>query len=294
MNVLATPVTRVRTVARSLGASLSEIAAILREAARHRPKPPREGLVLDVGGGQSPHPRADVAVDKYLVDNFERPGEADVDLSKPFVVADGQRMPFADGTFDYSIALHVLEHATDPAAFASELSRVSGAGFVQVPTRQSELTFGWPYHAWLIDREGDCLVFSPRNEQRAPFGELFHRSYADETLLRLWWAAHRSRWHHSLEWVERLEVRVNGRGQADKSASLDVERTVATLESWAARGALKELSPGLRDALRCPLCRSELEDEPGFLRCSGCGNRFPLVGGVPVLVDEAAEAFAAV
>ncbi|MEX2031849.1 MAG: methyltransferase domain-containing protein [Dehalococcoidia bacterium] len=275
---------------RSVSAAVSELAEIRREAVKHRPKPPRDGLVLDVGGGQSPHPRADVTLDKYLVDNFERPGEADVDLSKPLVVADGQRIPFADGTFAYSVALHVLEHATDPAAFAAELSRVSPAGFVQVPTRESELTFGWPYHAWYIDRQDDCLVFSQRDERRAPFGDLFHSSYARDTLLRLWWAAHRSRWHHSIEWTGRLQVRVEGQGEADRSARLDVERTVATLESLAARGALKELPPVLRQALRCPLCRSKLVDEPGFLRCSACGNRFPLVGGVPVLVEEAAHA----
>src|SRR6266568_7871058 len=102
---------------------------------------------------------------------------AQIDVSRPLIVADGERLPFADRSVAYAIALHVLEHATDPRAFAEELARVAPAGFAQVPTREAELTFGWPYHPWLIDRDGDTLIFVPREDRKAPAGELFHRAY---------------------------------------------------------------------------------------------------------------------
>src|SRR5437868_618603 len=82
-----------------------------REARRHMPSPPATGLVLEVGAGQKALPRADFIVDKYVADNFERPAEAQIDVSRPLIVADGERLPFADRSVAYAIALHVLEHA---------------------------------------------------------------------------------------------------------------------------------------------------------------------------------------
>ncbi len=52
-----------------------------------------------------------------------------------------------------------------------------------------------------------------------------------------------------------------------------------------------------RELLRCPACHAELADEPAdgpadgpapVLACTGCGRRYPVREGVPVLlVDEA-------
>ena len=275
--------------ARSLGgtavSAIKELSRIPAESARHRPRPPSDGLVLDVGGGQSPHPRANVVVDKYVVDDFERAGP--LELAQPLIVADGHRLPFAAGTFAYVIAMHVLEHATDPVRFASELARVAEAGFVQLPSRESELTFGWPFHPWLVDREDSTLVFRPKGERRAHMGSFFHESYNDSALMRLWWASNRSRWHHSLEWRGRLDVRVEGESAADQTAALDVGRTVAALAQLSEQRRLVPLSEPLRDALRCPICGGTLASEPGRLSCRECGRSYPIVGEVPVLLEEA-------
>jgi hypothetical protein len=185
---LGSQLERMRTIAASGVSALREVARVPSENARHRPTPPLNGLVLDRGEGQSPHPRADVVVDKYVFDDFERAGS--FDLSKPLVVAYGHRLPFADRTFTYAIAMHVVEHATDPIQFTSELSRVASAGFVQVPTLESELTFGWPYHPWIINRDRETLVFTPKDERRAPLGSFFHESFSKSMLFRLWWSAH--------------------------------------------------------------------------------------------------------
>ena len=266
-----------------------ELAAIPREARRNKPHPPTEGLVLEIGGGQSPHPRADVVVDKYVADSFERAGEAALDVSRPLVVADGHRLPFADQSVSYTLAIHVLEHATDPARFAAELARVSPAGFVQTPTAEAELTFGWPYHPWLIERSGEMLHFSPKYDRRAPYGERFHRSYAESPLMRLWWSAHRSRWLHSIEWRERLQVQVADAGDAERSAALDIEETIASLEGRAQRGTLQPLGKSVRGVLRCPLCLGVLAFEPKCAACTSCDSTYPVVGEVPILLEEAAS-----
>ena len=46
-------------------------------------------------------------MDKYLADNFERPREADLDFSKPLLMADGHRLPLADKSMR-TRSLHVL------------------------------------------------------------------------------------------------------------------------------------------------------------------------------------------
>ena len=271
-----------RTLLRLSRELAGSVRAIRRNAVRHRPAPPASGLVLDVGAGHAAHPRADLVVDKYVADDFER--AAALDLRKPLIVADGHALPLADAAFDYVIASHVLEHAIDPVRFAGELARVGAAGFVQVPSREAELTFGWPFHPWLIDLEQGTLVFHPRGDAGAPLGALFHESFAHSMLFRMWFAANRDTWHHTRHWTGSFPVRVDGPSRAPETATLDVARTVETLPRIGAFGP----QGVLREALRCPADGGRLRGESGRLVCEGCGRAYPLAGGVPVLLAEAA------
>jgi hypothetical protein len=258
------------------------LRALRRNAVHHSPAPPASGLVLDVGSGQAAHPCSDLVVDKYVADDFER-GSA-LDLRKPLVVADGHALPFATDAFAYVIASHVLEHATDPALFAGELSRIAAAGFVQVPAREAELTFGWPFHPWLIDLEDDVLVFHPRGDAHAPVGELLHDVYADSALFRVWFGANRGIWHHSVHWTGSLAVRVAGTSQAPQTATLDVEHTLQAVPRMGARGP----EGPARDALRCPHDQGRLRASGERLSCEQCDRSYPVAASVPVLLAEAA------
>ena len=46
---------------------------------------------------------------------------------------DGERLPYADGSFELGVLSHVLEHVRDPAALLAEVARVCGAVVVEVP-----------------------------------------------------------------------------------------------------------------------------------------------------------------
>ena len=216
-----------------------------------------------------------------MADDFER--GYPLSRAKPLIVADGQALPFKDGALSYLIASHVLEHATDPERFAAELSRVARAGFVQVPSALSERVFGWPFHPWLIEREGDVLLFSPKPSVDPSAGAPMHELYRDSPLFRIFWVAHRSAFHHSLHWQDRVAVRVSGPSSAAETAELDVERTIAELR----RTPTPPLSPELRDALVCPLCRGGLRSSAGMLECESCGRVYPTVDSVPLLLEEA-------
>lgn len=279
--------------ARAAVANLRSIAGDLQSArlqsGRHQPSPPLDGLVVEVGGGQRPQPRADIVVDKYVYDDTERAGETQLDTSRPLVVADGQYLPFADDSVDYVIAMHVLEHATDPERFAAELSRVAPRGFVQVPSREAELTFGWKFHPWLIDLAGGKLVFRPKGELNAPCGDLFHSEFNRSSTMRLWWMSRLDLWLHSVEWQGELAVEASAHERAEVTAQFDPEQTIAALRSLSDRNGARGPAGSARDALRCPLCRGALRWEHGTTACVDCARAFPVVGSVPVLVIEAAQ-----
>jgi SAM-dependent methyltransferase/uncharacterized protein YbaR (Trm112 family) len=53
------------------------------------------------------------------------------------------------------------------------------------------------------------------------------------------------------------------------------------------------LSHDIQARLRCPICKGQLEVGPDFVLCTSgeCGKRFPLVDGIPVLINEESSVF---
>ena len=40
--------------------------------------------------------------------------------------------------------------------------------------------------------------------------------------------------------------------------------------------------------LACPACKKDVREESGFIVCTGCGRRYPVRDGIPImLIDEA-------
>ena len=134
---------------------------------------PSGALVLEIGSGHRPHPRADVLTDKYLED-VERGGGLVSD--RPFVQADAQQLPFKAKAFDYVICRHVLEHLQDPEAFFREVSRVGRAGYIETPSVIWErLHPTRTYHRWyVLEINGELVMMrKPPARTRSPFGYLF-------------------------------------------------------------------------------------------------------------------------
>ena len=139
---------------------------------------PDSALVLDVGGWAAPHPRADWVIDIgpyetrdwYETIGGPRRRHAERFTAESWVVHDicaPGPWPFERDTFDFAICSQTLEDVRDPVKVCSELSRVARAGYVETPAAVVELTrgiesqlwCGWRHHRWLVEREGDGLVF---------------------------------------------------------------------------------------------------------------------------------------
>lgn len=136
---------------------------------------PPTAQVVDVGGGASPFPRADVVLDARAF--AERPVHREMPLSYPrrfskeswhqLDLCERRPWPFPDKQFDYAVCSHLLEDVRDPIWICAELCRIAKSGYVEVPSRVLEQSrgvesphyAGYCHHRWLVQRSGNGLEF---------------------------------------------------------------------------------------------------------------------------------------
>jgi len=116
----------------------------------------REALVLEVGSGASPYFRANVLCDAY--EETQERFYAYLVHDRPTILAFGERLPFKDGSFDFVIASHVLEHSAEPEKFLSEIQRVGKAGYIEVPDAFMERLTHYGFHRLEISDVDNQLV----------------------------------------------------------------------------------------------------------------------------------------
>ncbi len=168
--------------------------------------------VLDVGGWADPLGRADWVIDVmpfgsrglYRREGWvQRPAEAERFTEDTWVqrdLCDRRPWPFEDGQFDFVICSHTLEDVRDPVWACAELQRVGRAGYIEVPSRLEEQSWGvhgdfagWSHHHWLID-VGEAHIdfsFKPHLLHSRPdchFPAEFRAGLtARERVQTLWW-----------------------------------------------------------------------------------------------------------
>lgn len=128
-------------------------------------------LVLEIGGGPIPFWRSDLQCDNDILESKERADA--LRCRTPLVCCDIASLPFRDGAFDCVVCSQVLEHVEDPVLACSELSRVAHRGYIETPSHLRELLLGWPFHKWIVEIQGESLVFAP-NLLPQPFGRRIH------------------------------------------------------------------------------------------------------------------------
>lgn len=184
---------------------------------------PADALVLEVGSGHRPHPRADVLTDKYLED-IERGGKLVTD--RPFVQADAQQLPFKTKVFDYVLCRHVLEHLDEPKAFFNEISRVGRAGYIESPSIIWEhLHPTRSYHRWyVLEIDGELvLMCKPQRHANSLFGSLFETLNRHSPEYRLFVRRYADLFYVRYHWRDRVNYCVE---------PLDEKRRAWFLEPW--------------------------------------------------------------
>ncbi len=137
---------------------------------------PSNSRILDVGGASAPHNQAShlidiVSYDKVKFENSKGPGQRKLLPKENYTqhdICSREPWPFQDKFFDFSICSHVLEDVRDPLWVCSELIRVSKAGYIEVPSKKYETTFGLEakklagasHHRWIVDLSENKLRFT--------------------------------------------------------------------------------------------------------------------------------------
>jgi hypothetical protein len=115
-------------------------------------------------------------------------------------VCDRRPYPFGDNEIDFVICSQLLEDVRDPLWVCSELIRVAKAGYIEVPSRLEEQSWGvngafvgWSHHRWLIDVgeeaiEFTCKLHALHAHPEWYFPEGFWSRLSDEQRVQtLWW-----------------------------------------------------------------------------------------------------------
>ena len=145
-------------------------------------------LVLDVGSGGWPFRRADHLADKYLGGTSHRVEEI-VQDHRPMYEVDLEALCFADKSYDFVFCSHVLEHLDHPGRAIRELARVGRRGYIEVPTRLSDILFNFTrlqnHHRWHgLVLDGTLLFVEWSDRERREIGNHFfnalHSAYANQ------------------------------------------------------------------------------------------------------------------
>lgn len=272
-------------------------------------------LVLEIGSGHNPYPRSNILCDRFLFNNNQRADFA-IRYDRPLVIARGEKLPFKNKVFDYVICSQVIEHSSNPLAFAKEMERVGKRGVIICPHAIRERLFGWKYHQWYIVQEKGQLIFIPKKEKEANvLGQFFHQLYQKKTFFRRFCLENNNKLNIFYYWQRKIKIKV-------ENQKPDFEKWEKQLEQFLKRidfSVLKDIgfycqelsqrffnktcseirksiwqirkirNPGvavsfLRDLICCPVCHSDLKLGRQII-CQNCGKKYSIVKGIPVLLD---------
>lgn len=136
--------------------------------------------VLDIGGWACPFNRAQWVMDAepYETRGYYRTfggppsqgGEKEWFSRETWVqrdLCDKSPYPFPDKYFDFVVCSHTLEDLRDPVWVCREMTRIGKRGYVEVPSRVWESTWGverphqagLSHHRWLVEIKGQRITF---------------------------------------------------------------------------------------------------------------------------------------
>lgn len=135
-------------------------------------------VVIDIGSGNYPIPRADILVDFFPDENIHRSGNIIED--KPLVICSIERLPFREKSIDFAISSHVFEHINKSAKAASELMVIAKAGYIETPAYGKDIIVGSGYlHKWqVVEFEGALHFFEYSQRQ--------HEANICSPIMNLW------------------------------------------------------------------------------------------------------------
>ena len=247
------------------------------------------GLVLDVGSGGFPYPRADVLLDR-LTGSEHRNGDSMM-IDRPTVFGDAQKMPFKDKAFDFVIASHILEHMSSPENFLVEIQRVGKAGYIETPNIFFERFFPYNIHCLEVMYIGGALHI---HKKHGPIEDSFLGSLnmlCNDPKWSKYFINNPDMFHVRYFWNDKINYKIdNPEISSDWIERINAESQVSEAKvsyahrekGWRSSGLnmlnrwhsflrvrrLKHFD--LLSILVCPDCHGQLRQQDHWLTCEGC------------------------
>jgi SAM-dependent methyltransferase len=250
-------------------------------------------LVLEVGAGGNPYPRANVLLDAYEATRERH--WVPLTTDRPTVLGFAENLPFKDHAFDFVIAAHVLEHSADPERFLTELQRVAKAGYIEVPDAFMERINPYMDHRLEITCRNQKLVIRKKTAwQNDPEVIELYEDRVKPFLARDLIPSNPFEFHVRYYWrnqisYEIVNPEVNARWPApvvDRAAPpITVSNRIRQMTRDILRGLLSQRSRNaaldLLPLLRCTICHAtNLVREVNAVHCEKCGTSFPVRNSV--------------
>jgi len=178
-----------------------------------------DDVVLDIGGWGRPFTRADWVMDLMPYETrgqFGRDGPPPERFTRETWIerdiCDREPYPFDDKQLDFVVCSHTLEDVRDPVWVCAEMVRIAKAGYIEVPSRLEEQSYGfqgpwvgWGHHHWLVDMGDDRIEFvfkhhvlHLRDTDHFPAG--FREALPEERRVATLW------WQGSFDYRERIFI----------------------------------------------------------------------------------------
>jgi uncharacterized protein YbaR (Trm112 family)/SAM-dependent methyltransferase len=286
--------------------------------------------VLEIGVGTNPSGKSNILLDKYVdTSELHRSNKKKISHfgNKPFILADGNQLPFKNKSIDVIICRHVIEHMDKPEKFLYELQRVALKGYLEWPSvfcelirggygNQNEIRAlfsketeqhlahlehgkGTLGHKWFIESKDRYIYFLAKQKALYPlylmFGTYIKKGGGQKLLRKL--ASHSI----SYQWwnKERKLEAVNITGNAGNDTSRALNETYNLQEQLKRLNEIppKDIPPcplsirRLQESMCCPVCKdgSLSATSKTSLLCSICGSSYPVINNIPVLLEQAAK-----
>lgn len=255
---------------------------------------PKDALVLDVGSGGNPYPRANVLLEGSE-ESEERYYEKLV-ADRPMVFGMVENLPFKDKSFDFVIASHVLEHSVHPDRFLNELVRVGKAGYIETPDAFFERINPFRFHRSEISCvDGRLMIFKkPSWRHDSNMVDMYERQLKCTNFLKLT-RQYPEPFYMRHYWKGKIEFTVVNPetdsgweipGDEDRKTfhRSSGRRVALSLARWFWTQGRRNRLIDLKQLLQCPNCSSSnLSFSPDQIDCQSCRSSYAVMNGIPVM-----------
>lgn len=256
----------------------------------------KDALVLEVGSGGNPYPRANVLLDAYEATRERHwvPLTAD----RPTVLGFVENLPFKDKTFDYVIASHVLEHSLDPDKFISELQRVAKAGYIEVPDAFLERINPYKDHRIEItQRNGVLQITKKKAWVDDPSVVALYEDRVKPFLTRILVPKRPFEFHVRYYWKDQINYHItnpdvdvtwqapeNDRAYGNGGIVASIKTAIRNLLRFALSQRRRNKSLDIKPLLRCTKCHGDVVvQDAGHMVCTSCAAKYPIRNGLFVM-----------